>query len=38
MWFVKPNPVGRLKFTLGSIKHRTHLLSEEDEQEDVVSA
>ncbi len=38
MWFVKPNPVGRLKFTLGSIKHRTHLLSKEDEQEDVVSA
>lgn len=30
MWFVKPNPVGRLKFTLDNIKRRTHSNSEED--------
>lgn len=47
MWFVKPNPVGRLKFVLGSMKGRTNPPSEDDDSEadndedaaeDVVSA
>ncbi len=30
MWFVKPNPVGRLKFALGKIHRQTSPVSEKD--------
>jgi hypothetical protein len=30
MWFVKPNPVGRLKYTFASMQRRTHPVNEED--------
>jgi len=30
MWFVKPNPVGRLKYTLASIQRRMRLVNKED--------
>jgi ABC-type transport system involved in multi-copper enzyme maturation permease subunit len=30
MWFVKPNPVGRLKFALGKIHRQSRPVSEED--------